>query len=250
MATRGDLAHRLEQRFPRLYASLFRPVEGSTALAVPLMIAFVVSVLCMWGFLALADEFPEHGALSRLDLAVETWFQSHSTTRGDRVFSIVSALGSPVLYALGVSVAAYFAYRRHWLRFLVWSVTVAGGSLIDWALKALFHRVRPPGASEFIHARSWSFPSGHSLNSLVDYTLLAFFILEYVEDSRARIAIRCSVAVIVAAVGFSRIYLGVHFVSDVTAGYLAGGLWVTASIMAYELARRRRSASGHRRQRT
>ena len=237
-----DLAHCLERRFPRLYAALFRRTEGSPALAVPLVVAFVVSVLCMWGFFALADEFPEQGALTRLDFLVSSWFRSHSTELGESVSSVVSALGAPALYAMGVGVAGWFAYRRAWLRFVVWCAAVAGAGLIDWALKALFHRVRPPGASEFVHMGSWSFPSGHALNSLVDYTLLAFFALERVQDRRVRVAIRSAVVLVVGAIGFSRIYLGVHYVSDVTAGYLAGGLWVTACIMAYEIARRHRRA--------
>jgi undecaprenyl-diphosphatase len=241
---RRDLAHRLERRFPRVYATVFGRVEGSPSLAVPLLIAFVVSVLCMWGFLALADAFPEQGALTRLDLAVDTWFQSHSTEPGESIFAIVSAFGSLVLYVIGVTVAALFAYRRDWLRLTVWCTGVGGAALIDWALKALFHRVRPPGASEFIHLGSWSFPSGHALNSVVDYALLAFFILEHVRDRRLRRIIRSAAGCVIAAIGFSRIYLGVHYVSDVTAGYLAGGLWVSSCIIGYEIARRRRPSAG------
>ena len=70
------------------------------------------------------------------------------------------------------------------------------------------------------------------MNSLVTYAMLAYLLRDHVTSARARIAIAIGAAILIVAIGFSRLYLGVHYLSDVTAGYLAGGAWVLACIAA------------------
>ena len=86
-------------------------------------------------------------------------------------------------------------------------------------LKTIFHRARPTYASEF-HMTSWSFPSGHAMDSLIVYGLFAYWLAE--AKPAARRPIFAGAAVLVGAIGFARIYLGVHYLSDVIAGYSAG----------------------------
>jgi undecaprenyl-diphosphatase len=71
--------------------------------------------------------------------------------------------------------------------------------------------------------------------------LLTYFLLERVRKPTTRRSVVAAVAVLVAAIGLSRLYLGAHYISDVTAGFLAGGAWLTACIVAYQLARSRRA---------
>ena len=180
----------------------------------------------------LADAFGEQGRIARLDLSVLNWLQLHGSEGGERVFVFVSWLGAPVLFLVDVVVAIVFAARHQWRSFALWVTAIIGAVVLDEMLKLAFRRARPDVASEFISSHSWSFPSGHAMNSFVSYVMLAYLLRQYVADVRARGAIAVGAAILVAAIGFSRIYLGVHYLSDVTAGYLAGGAWVLACVTA------------------
>ena len=144
----------------------------------------------------------------------------------------VSWLGSPVLFVVDLGVAAWLAMHRERRLLAFWLSAILGGLVLDEVLKLAFHRTRPTVASEFISRHSWSFPSGHALNSLVGYWALAFLLRKHYTTPRARAAITACTVLLVAAIGFSRLYLGVHYLSDVTAGYLAGMAWVLACIVA------------------
>ncbi|MEO7039764.1 MAG: phosphatase PAP2 family protein [Candidatus Elarobacter sp.] len=195
--------------------------------------------LLLFGFAALAAEFSEQGRLVRLDLSVLNWLQLHGSERGERVFQIVSWLGAPVLFVSDIAVAIALAVRRRWHWFKLWTVAIVGGVVLDEALKLAFRRARPHVASEFITSGSWSFPSGHAMNSLVGYTMLSYLLREHVSSARTRLYLSLGAAILITAIGFSRLYLGVHYLSDVAAGYLAGGAWVLACIAINEYYYRR-----------
>ena len=204
-----------------------------------LFLALALIGMLLLAFAALADGFNEQGRIAHVDLTVLDWLQQHGTEGGESVFVFVSWLGAPVLVTVDVAVAAWLAFRRKWRWFALWAVAIIGGLLIDEMLKLAFHRARPSVASEFITKSSWSFPSGHALNSLVGYAMLAVLLREHSTSTRARMAVAVGAIVLVAAIGFSRLYLGVHYLSDVIAGYIAGGAWVLACVTAERYAIRR-----------
>lgn len=217
--------------------------ERFTRAGLQLFVALAVIGLLLWGFAALSDEFSEQSRLAQLDRSVLDWLQLHGSEGGERLFQIVSWLGAPVLLLIDGGVAVVLAVRRRWQSFMLWTVAVVGGVVLDQILKLSFRRARPAVASEFISSGSWSFPSGHAMNSLVTYAVLAYILREYVASARARLAIALAAALLIVAIGFSRLYLGVHYLSDVTAGYLAGGAWVLACITTAHHATARRSSS-------
>jgi undecaprenyl-diphosphatase len=217
--------------------------EQSAKLGVRLAVALATIALLLWGFAVLADGFGEQGRIARLDLSVLNWLQLHGSERGEGVFVFVSWLGAPVLIVVDVVVAIVLAVRRQWRSFTLWLGAIIGGAMLDEILKLAFRRARPDVASEFISGHSWSFPSGHAMNSLVSYAMLAYLLRQHVDNSRARLAITIAATLLIVAIGFSRLYLGVHYLSDVTAGYLTGGAWVIACVTAgqYAFGRPRRS---------
>ena len=208
--------------------------ESSLRAGVRLFIALAVIALLLFGFAAIADESSEPGRLARLDLSVLNWLQLHGSERGERVFQIVSWLGAPILFVSDIAVAIVLAVRRRWHWFTLWAVAIVGGVVLDESLKLAFRRARPEVASEFISSGSWSFPSGHAMNALVGYTMLAYLLRTHVSSASTRLYLSLGAAILIAAIGFSRLYLGVHYFSDVIAGYLAGGAWVLACIAVNE----------------
>lgn len=193
----------------------------------------------LWLFVAIADAFPEQGAIARFDTAATTWLQVNGTEPGERIFSVVSWFGAQLLVAAVAVALVVLARRRDWMRVAALAAAAGGGSALNYILKAVFHRGRPEFASEFITHATWSFPSGHAMNSLVGYGFLALLLLEHTRPSTRRTLTIAGTAVLVGLIGYSRVYLGVHFVSDVIGGYMAGAAWLVVCISGYQFARLR-----------
>ena len=139
----------------------------------------------------------------------------------------ISFLGGDGLTAAAIlSVIAFFVFR--WRRAALWMVvTILGAVVLNVGLKYAFHRPRP--VPFFVPVPyTYSFPSGHSLFSFCFYGVLAGLLAGRMQSRLGRILVWSLAALLVAAIGLSRIYLGVHYPSDVIAGYLVAGFWTTA----------------------
>jgi len=115
--------------------------------------------------------------------------------------------------------------------------------MLNRLLKGLFVRPRPYFEHPLLIETSYSFPSGHAMESFVLYGMLAYFAVLALETWRARTAVVFGTALLVLLIGLSRMYLGVHYFSDVVAGYAAGGVWLSALITGAETVRRRKPRS-------
>jgi undecaprenyl-diphosphatase len=217
--------------------SRFARFHPTAYLSLYAIVGLVIAAGCAWTFAAIADAVPERGAMDRVDSAVAIWLQVHGTERGEALFVGVSWFGSEVLMLLFVVAAIVLARRRDWRWLGLVSVAWGGALLLDAILKTVFRRGRPSFASEFMTDASWSFPSGHALESTVDYGLIAHFLSRRFRERR--IAIRAAAISMIAIIGFGRLYLGVHFLSDVVGGYLAGFVWLSVCVAASEFILRR-----------
>lgn len=161
----------------------------------------------------------------------------HGTETGESVFVGISYLGAQILIALLAVATIVLIMRRDWRHLFVLAITCGGGALLNAMLQLLFHRARPAYATEF-NAASWSFPSGHAMDSLIVYGLFAYWFSR--RHPSARVWLIAGTTLLVASIGFARIYLGVHYVSDVIAGYSAGCVWLVFCISGCRFAEARR----------
>ena len=148
--------------------------------------------------------------------------------------------------SVGLAICAILAFAlfRHflWRRAAIWLlVTLAGATVLSLALKSAFHRPRP---TPFFGAvpHTYSFPSGHSMFSFCFYGVLAGLLTARIESRPLRILIWIVAAALVLSIGLSRIYLGVHYPSDVLAGYLAGAIWVSTMLALDRLRTRHKNS--------
>jgi undecaprenyl-diphosphatase len=219
-------------RFAALHPKAYLGAHG--------LVGAVACIVMLWAFSYIADEMTEQSLLVRVDHLIVGWLQAHRTESGEAFFSVMSWVGSQLMTTITVVGMIWLTIRRDWFRAIALTLAVVGGTSLNDLLKALFHRGRPETATEFIKVQSWSFPSGHSMNSLIGFGFVAFLILEHTTDRRVRIAIIVATAIVVGLVGFSRLYLGVHYLSDVIAGFLAGAIWLLVCIAALKVAERQR----------
>ena len=129
-----------------------------------------------------------------------------------------------VLLSLGM-----LAFLRRWLELQALVMCLMGGAVLNALLKHIFQRARPE-ALHLVEAWGYSFPSGHAMVSLCFYGMIAFLISRNIHSWRGRIAIGAIAVLLISGIGISRIYLGVHYPSDVIAGYAAGATWLAFSI--------------------
>jgi membrane-associated phospholipid phosphatase len=210
-----------------------------THVSLRLAIGFALSMFCLWLFAKIADGVIENEDLVRFDLALADYLHINARPGTTRLLIFITDYGPRVMWVSAVLIALFYAWRRAWLKMVVWIAAFAGGELLNRGLKAWFARPRPVFTDPIIVATFFSFPSGHAMMSIIGYGLLTYFALLRVQNRWARFGIVLVVAIFIILIGYSRIYLGVHFFSDVVAGYAAGGLWLMACVGALEFIRRR-----------
>ena len=233
---------RFRERHPRVARFIAARFMRGEYLGLHLTVGFLVSMAAVWLFAGVTEDVVHHDPLTRFDLTLTRLFRAHATPLGDQVFSTISALGSPAAMAvIGAAGALLLLLRRKWLVLAAWVAAFGGAGLLTVILKNLIQRPRPVGAAEFLFGTTYSFPSGHALGSLVGYGMLAYVIGSmWGESRRVRARLTIATAVMVIAIGLSRLYLGVHYFSDVVAGYAVGVLWLSVCISGLQVAQRRR----------
>ena len=210
------------------------PTTGAAVLA-----SLGAAIAAMFVFAWLAESV-FHGGMTRFDASVRGWVHQFASPRMTTAMTAISHIGAEVLVAVFV-VALIIFLRCRWTRAALWLVTsMAGALVLDLALKHGFHRARPvPFFGVAPH--SYSFPSGHSLFSFCIYGVLAGLVARRIKSHVLAAVVWIAAALLIAAIGLSRIYLGVHYPSDVLAGYLAGAIWVSGLIAADRIRKRRRA---------
>ncbi len=202
----------------------------------------LAAVGCAWLFGGLAEDLLTNDPIVRVDRYVATTLHGFATPVTTTVFLVITALGSLETVALlGLAVAAYYGRKRRWLHVRVWLAALIGGFALNQLLKAFFARPRPVFEDPLVLESTYSFPSGHAMESMALYGMLAYFAVRASSTWRARTAVVFGAAILVLLIGFSRMYLGVHYLSDVAAGYAAGGAWLSACITGMEVVLGRRN---------
>jgi len=117
---------------------------------------------------------------------------------------------------------------------MAWILVMAVGEMLNMELKGYVKRARPP-YHEAAHATGYSFPSGHSMAAFIAYGMLAYILIHLIPHRRGRQAVVGALAGLVLSIGFSRMFLGAHWLSDVVGGFAAGACWLGLCITAIEI---------------
>jgi undecaprenyl-diphosphatase len=185
------------------------------------------------------------GDARQFDNQIRLFAYQHASPALTAVMRAISLLGSPAfLIAVALLVIVRFRRTGRPRIAVLFLITVIGAEALDQILKLAFHRIRPEAFFDLTEPVGYSFPSGHALVCCSFYGVLAAFEAARTE-SRARRWIYWTAAVLlIATIGLSRIYLGVHYPSDVLAGYAAAIVWVLSVASAWRWMRLSRSGDG------
>ena len=212
----------------------------------PLVLAFAIGTPVIFGaaeaFIDIAAALKaQNPVVQRIDTGVHEWLGPRRTPVADAVFTTVTIVGGPLgMGGLVVAVLAVLIVRRRfrWAAYL--AITSAGGALLNQVLKLHYVRQRPDPKTALLGAMGYSFPSGHAMAATIILGALAYLAARSVREWKGKSAAFSAFATLALAIGVSRLYLGVHWTSDVGAGFAAGMLWVTATTTGYELFRQYR----------
>lgn len=221
--------------------------QGGTLL-LDLLLGFGLVLFAVMAFFEVADEIDLDEGLGRFDLAVSSELARSATPETLLAFSRITHLGDAATqWAIGVVVAVVLMVRRKRLLTIAWIAAVAGNGILNRVLKAVFERDRPLHEHGFAEVHGWSFPSGHAAGAVAVYGMLAYLLCR-AAPPLWRLPIALCGLTIALLVGYSRVVLQVHYVSDVLAAFLTAGSWLIVCIGAAHVVglhqAHRRSRSG------
>jgi undecaprenyl-diphosphatase len=211
------------------------------------LLLFLVVAFGLLVFLKLASEVREGESLafdrwlllalrSEADLSVPigpVWLKR-------TMMDFTSLGGTPVLTLITALSAGYLLVARRAATACFLILAIAGGALTSTSLKLLFARARPDLVHHLVDVTNASFPSGHAMNSAITYLTLGALLAQAADTRSIRVYLIAVAILLTLTIGFSRVYLGVHWPSDVLAGWCVGGVWaILCSLVAQALGRHR-----------
>lgn len=202
------------------------------------VVGLLIAGFAIWVFAQIADEVVEKETTTTDTQILQAIRRLH-TPLLDQIMVGITFLGQPsVLVVLSLSLGIWLLFQRRRSEATTLAIAAIGAAGLNYWLKELFARDRPALWDRVVDVRYYSFPSGHAMVSVVMYGLIGYLLAKIFPRWRGLIFILTVLLVI--AIGFSRLYLGVHWPTDIAAGYAAGLVWLIACI--YTLDWRKRAA--------
>ncbi|MBX3082656.1 MAG: phosphatase PAP2 family protein [Anaerolineae bacterium] len=213
-------------------------------LGLRLIVGLLVTIACSWLFYSIAEDVVEKDRLVAFDIATANALHAAATPTSTAVFEFISWLGLPGIWFVGMFLGVYFVSKNERLNLAALVFALIGGLILNSTLKLLFARDRPVFIDPLVIEQNFSFPSGHAMLSLIGYGFLTYFLLKGLRNQIARILLSVAMILLVILIGTSRVTLGVHYLSDVIAGFAAGTVWLMSCFIALNgIYRRRRRKS-------
>jgi membrane-associated phospholipid phosphatase len=196
-------------------------------------VGLATCLVILLGLSWLGQEVWEQEAFG-FDTTVLLWIHQWANPGLDAVMLKITALGNPeFVVPLVVLSVGWLWWKHRRLEAKIFAIACLGASILNQELKLFFAKPRPELWTRLITENTFSFPSGHALGSLVLYGLLAYILaVQFPKFSRW---IYCGAVGLIAAIGLSRLYLGVHWPTDILAGYAVGFLWLMICITMLRL---------------
>ena len=200
----------------------------------------VISVVSLIGFSTMAFLISKHDILA-FDSAIISYVQGLETpalTAIMKVFTFIGSGNAIFVIAIVVMVILYVVLH-HRSELVFFAIVVSLSGIFNGMLKDVFQRARPD-LHRLIEIGGYSFPSGHAMGAMTVYGALAFLLWRHTSTHRGRTILIILSVIMIFMIGISRVYLGVHYPSDILGGYFASIVWLTIAIWIYQWYKERR----------
>jgi undecaprenyl-diphosphatase len=210
-------------------------------LGLHLTIGVLVLVAATWLFGAIAGEVVSGHPLTSFDATVSAWLRAHASPKLTVAMLVVTGIHSTLgVLTIAAGVGLFLRRQRRKYALLVLTLTVPGGMLLNVVLKNVFQRARPSFDHTLLTFSGYSFPSGHTMAATMLYGTLAALALASLRGWHWRFLVVVVATFLIMLVGFSRIYLGAHYLSDVLGAMVEGMAWLAFCLTAVDTLRRRK----------
>ena len=200
----------------------------------------IVIIAAAWLFGGIAEDVVTGDPLTKVDVQLAEWFHRHAIPAVTTFMLMVThahSMAGIVAFAIILAVVLIWKRERYWL--IVLALVVPGGMLLNVATKYAFHRARPSFHDPILTLPTYSFPSGHAAAATLFYGVLAAYLVARTPSWRTRTRIVLSAFFIIFLVALSRLYLGVHYLSDVLAAFAEAVAWLAVCLTALHALDRR-----------
>lgn len=219
-----------------------RRLSRGSYLGFSLTLGATILVAAAWLFGGIAEDVVTSDPLTVLDEQVAEWFHARSTPGLTNVMLAISDAHDVIgITIMASTLALWLLYKRNWYWLLALALTVPGGMLLNVAMKHAFRRARPSFTDPLLTLATYSFPSGHTAAAMLFYGTFGALLLTQIKNWLGRVLLVILLGLVVALVGLSRLYLGLHYLSDVLAAVALSVAWLALCLTAVNTVRGRGS---------
>ncbi|GAA4295226.1 phosphatase PAP2 family protein [Nibribacter koreensis] len=225
----------LKKKYPRFFKFLHARFKTDHFYGLPLTVFLLLIGFTLFLLSQLVENVVNSEATKAMDIQVTAFFFDMRSAELSLFLYAFTHLGNVYGVTAMTLLAGIFLYvKRMYQHLVALIISVLGSGITMDVLKTYFSRERPLDVAFYVPENSFSFPSGHAASAMALVGLLAYFCLLEVKHQRAKILLFLMGLLYVLLIGISRIYLGVHFLTDVVAGFLLGLLWVVMAVGVLE----------------
>lgn len=207
-----------------------RSLRKRELFAALLLVGLLVALVTTSGLVMLHDQILT-ASFEQGDQAIQSWAHGFASPILTEMMRGLSWIGSPLVLVPTITLVVGLLWKRGQKDdSLLVAAAALGGVTLDEVMKLHFKRLRPEVPWAFVHEHSFSFPSGHSVMAMVVYGVIVYKTQDKLRGPWARAALMAGAFLMVLGIGFSRVYLGAHYPSDVAGGYFVGAVWLAAVI--------------------
>ncbi|MFJ5624399.1 phosphatase PAP2 family protein [Peribacillus loiseleuriae] len=210
-----------------------------------LLSAFLVSLISLIGFSFMAVLISgQH--IVQFDQSVISFIQGFESSALTSIMKLFTFIGSFSVVLVIFLIALFVLYKvfKYRTELILLVVVIVGTPILNQVLKAIFHRTRPD-FHRLIEVGGYSFPSGHAMNAFAVYGILTFLLWRHIPTRLGRTVLIIISSLFIIMIGTSRIYLGVHYPSDIIGGYFASGFWLAIVIWFFQRYKEKQSKRKH-----
>lgn len=225
---------------PKFFDFIVNRLSPEGYLGLHLTAGLAISIACVWIFGKLTEDVINNERITSIDQWVLDNILYFRTETITKIMIVITQIGEwTTIFFVSIPITIYMIVKRKIGSAIGYITAIVGGGGLDALLKYVIKRERPISDTTLVEVGGFSFPSGHAMLSIVFWGMIAYFLIKYAKSWKIRLFIVISAGFIIFLIGFTRLYLHVHYMSDVIAGYIGGLFWLIICITGLEIYKKR-----------